>query len=312
MTCKGSLQRVSGSSLVAARYLLWLLLACSAAAAPSSSLAAQVPELIVASDTLLAIQLMDESRLVGRVVQVVGDRITVETTAGVRVELTRDQIRSLRPIRGTVRDGEVWLEDPNTARLFIAPTGRTLRKGHGYVGVSELVFPFASYGVTDWLTLAAVTPIAPASVQGVFVTPRVRLLALPSAQVSAGALAYFYDSGSIGILYGVVTLGGTDRAVTVGSGLPFVTQQESAVADEPILMAGGELRLGRRGKLITENHFWLGENPGLLSAGIRVFGERFAVDLALGLLLADFGEGEQLCCLPVPLVNVVYNFAVRR
>jgi hypothetical protein len=242
-----------------------------------------------------------------------GDRITVEATAGARVELTREQIRSLRRIPGQVRDGSVWLEDPNTARLFMAPTARTLRRGHGYFGVFDLVSPFASYGVTDWLTLAAVTPLAPASLAGIYVAPKVRLLALPSAQVSAGALAYFDDSGSIGILYGVVTLGGADRAVTVGSGLPFATRQESAVENRPILMAGGELRVGRRAKLITENHFWLGENVGLLSAGIRIFGERLSADLGVGLVLAEFGEFEPyLCCLPLPLINVVYNFALRR
>jgi hypothetical protein len=69
MKCACLLQRIRRFFLPAPRHLFWLFFACSAAAAPISSLAAQVPELVVASDTLQEIRLVDGSTLIGRVVQ---------------------------------------------------------------------------------------------------------------------------------------------------------------------------------------------------------------------------------------------------
>jgi hypothetical protein len=123
-----------------------------------------------------------------------------------------------------------------------------------------------------------------------------------------GVLALFATEealdGSAGLLYGVGTLGGPDRALTVGATVPFVaTGGDSDVGDQPAFMVGGEARLSRRTKFITENYLFPSESGALLSGGVRFFGERLSADFGVG---AAFGDGDNECCLP--LVNFVYSF----
>lgn len=312
--------------------LLLLLVAGSAPAA------AQQPELPAVSDTLYEIRLVDGSTLYGRVTAVDADRVVLQTEGGVRVELSRAQIRSAAPVRGTVHGGEVWPEDPNVTRLFFAPTGRSLRKGEGYAGAFELFFPFLSYGISDRVTLAGGTPILPGlDLIGrvYYLAPKVRVTSGRQWDLSAGVLTFVNlaetDEPALGVLYGVGTWGTTDRAVTAGAGWGFAG---SDVQNQPAFLLGGETRVSRRVKLITENYLisyeterWEGEpmrrdgDPmmevgstrtvverlGLVSVGIRLFGERLSADAGVGLGVGggdDFG-----CCLP--LVNFVYNFGKR-
>jgi len=310
---------------------LVVLLAAAVVAAPAP-LAAQVPRAIEVSDTLQEIRLQDGSTLYGRVVAVDAERITVETTGGVRVDLERAQIRFVRPVQGRVRAGEVWPEDPNGTRLFFGPTGRMLRAGDGYAGAFELFLPFVSFGVTDHVTLAGGTPVIPHVFGRVYyLAPKVGAAISPEAHVSAGVLAFFdlTDSRSrtAGIVYTAGTFGSTDNAVTVGAGWPFFGDD---LEQRPVLMFGGETRVARRVKLVTENYmisyredrnaltFVDGElvwgptvrqtrSIGLLSGGIRIIGERLSADAGLGVGVGMGGTG---CCLPV--VNFVYNFGPNR
>jgi hypothetical protein len=254
-----------------------------------------------ASDTLLEIQLADGSVLFGRIEAVAGDGVTVVTEGGARVQLERSQIRSLRPARGRVRAGRVWLDDPAGTRLFFAPTGRSLAAGEGYFGVYELFFPFATYGVTDRITVAGGTPIVPGAFGEIaYIAPKVTLIRGERTNIGAGVFAGFFDGETAGIVYGVGTWGDRDNAVTAGAGLGFGGGE---LASKPLLMLGGEARSGRQSKLITENYFVPGEASALISGGIRFFGERLSADAGIG---GFIGADEVGCCLP--LVNFVYTF----
>ena len=69
-------------------------------------------------------------------------------------------------------------------------------------------------------------------------------------------------------------------------------------------MIGGETRVSRRIKLITENWFFTGAGgDGLVTGGVRFIGDRLSADLGLGGATGADGSG---CCLP--LVNCVWNF----
>lgn len=282
---------------------LALPLLCALRPAPA---AAQVPEQIEVSETLVEVRLTDGSTLFGRVIEVEDERVVLETQAGARVEVDRARIRSLRPVAGRVRDGVVWEEDPHATRLFFAPTGRSLRQGEGYFGVYELFFPFVTYGVTNELTIAGGTPIIPEVIgEFAYFGPKLRLVNQPRMQLSAGVFAGFFDGGTAGVAYGVGTWGTRDDAVTAGAAWGFASdgEGESDVASEPLIMLGGEARTGRRTKLLTENYFVLGEAGALLSGGVRFFGERLSADAGLGFFMDG---SETACCLP--LVNFVYIF----
>ena len=277
------------------------------------------------SDTLFEIRLADGSTLFGRVIERADDQLVVETTAGVRIELTRAQISSIQPLRGRVVEGQVWVEDPNTSRLFFGPTARTVAAGEGYFGMFELFFPYISVGATESLTIAGGMPVVPGLIgQVVYLAPKARLVSADRLQVAAGVLALFateeLDAGSAGILYGVGTYGTPDDALTGGIGWAFAGDD---LANRPVLMLGGESRLSRRVKLITENYLILYEDEeydfgsdryreetrsvALLSGGFRFFGERLSADAGLGFAV---GDGESGCCLPV--VNFIYNFGRQR
>jgi hypothetical protein len=310
--------------------LALLVFSVVAAAAAAPPVAAQDPGTLVASDTLQEIRLHDGSTLFGRIVAVDADRVTIETTGGVRLDVQRAQIRSVQVVRGQIRHGEVWPEDPNSTRLFFGPTGRMLRTGEGYAGVFELFFPFVSFGITDFITIAGGTPVIPEAIGQVFyLAPKVGARLAPRVHVAAGVLALFnlgdWAPASVGILYGTGTFGSADNAVTLGAGWPFVGGD---LERRPVFMLGGEARAQRRVKLITENYlvtyrdevyypdepFFPGSVPrsrtrtaALLSGGIRIFGDRLSADAGLGVFAA---EGEVTCCLP--LVNFVYNFGGAR
>lgn len=290
------------------RPLLLAVLPLALAFALPRSAAAQVDTVTAGADSLYTVHLTDGSVLYGRVTQQDADALTIETQGGATVRLRRDQIVSMQPLRGRLVNGQVWGEDPHATRLFFGPTARAIPQGEGYFGVYELFFPFVSYGVTDRFTISAGTPVFPEIIGEIFyLAPKYEVLRTPRASAAVGVLAVFATrelNGSAGLLYGVGTFGTPDRALTVGATVPFIASgEESDVGDQPAFMVGGEARISRRMKLLTENYFVPGESGALISGGVRFFGERLSADFGVG---AGFGGGENACCLP--LVNFVYSF----
>ena len=57
---------------------------------------------------------------------------------------------------------------------------------------------------------------------------------------------------SVGALYGVLTRGSSDQAVTLGVGVAY---DDDGFFDQPVVMVGGEFRLSRTIKLVAENYF---------------------------------------------------------
>jgi hypothetical protein len=291
--------------------LMIMLLAAGSALAGGEA-AAQVPDLQPGA-TMWEIRLADGTAIVGVVVEATAERVTLETPAGTRVNVARSQIRAARVAEGRIVDGAYWFEDPNHTRLLlISPTGRSLTRGEGYVSAFWVVFPFAAYGVTDRFTIAGGTPILPMVIgRIIYLAPKYRVFSQPGLDVAVGAISLFLTekaaSGTAGIGYTVGTYGSSDRSVTAGAGWAYaVGEGESWASNRPAVMLGGDTRIGRTVKLVTENFVVPGESGTLLSGGVRLFGERIAVDLGL----AGFvGDGEFAW---VPAGNFVYNFGGRR
>lgn len=227
-----------------------------------------------------------------------------EATPTVPAEGAADSVRWLAD--GPVHGDEDRLADPNPSRLFLTPTGRPLGRGAGYIANYMLFFPFAAYGITDRVSIAGGMPILPELTGEIFyLVPQVTVVARPRFNMSVGALSFFLtrevDSGSVGILYGVGTVGDRDRSLTAGAGWGFALASGAELGDEPVVVVGGELRAGERTKLITENWFApTASSSAILTGGIRFFGERISADLGIG---GGPGVG---CCAPV--ANFVYNF----
>ncbi len=289
-------------------YALALLFALFSA---HSAAVAQVAAPPVVSDSLVQVVASDGTVYVGRITAVTADQITMETVSGVRIELRRAQVRRIEPVRGRVVNGEYWEEDPNTSRLFVTPTGRALRRGEGYIGIYELLFPFVAYGITDRFTMAGGIPLFGGFGGGLppfYLAPKFEFFTTPTVRAAAGVLAVVFEGESAGLLYGTGTFGTSDRALTAGLAYGYVTEggedgRSGEISNTPAVMVGGETRIGRRVKLLTENYYIPGLDGALLSGGARLFGRAWAFDFGLLFLVSGDGGGGYL-----PLISFNYNF----
>ncbi len=267
--------------------------------APSSGQAAP-------ADTIFEIVLRDGSTLFGRVVEQDAEKLVIVTVSGTRVEVQRAQVERMRIATGRGEGAAYWAADPNLTRLLFTSTARPLPKGEGYISSFMLFFPFVAYGVTDRFTIAGGTPIIPEAVGRVlYFAPKYTVFQRPKADYAIGMLGFVspesLDGGSAGIVYGVGTWGTPDRAITAGAGWGYFTNwSDATLSNNPVIVLGGEQRISRRVKLVTENWLPLSASSVFATGGVRFIGERISADLGIG------GFGESGCCLP--LVNFVYNF----
>jgi hypothetical protein len=232
-----------------------------------------------------------------------GDPIRFELLSGDVLELSRSRIVCVREVEGQRHDGEFWPTDPHATRLFFGPTGRALPQGQGYLSVFSIIMPMVAYGVTDRFTIAGGMPLIFTSegIQLVWLAPKVEVVRTPTFRGATGVLAFFSprESESVGILYGVGTMGRTsDQAFTLGAGWGYST--ESGIYEWPALMGGFENRVSRRLKLISENYLIPDEGVGLVSFGTRFIGDRLSADLGLAVPVGAGGF------IAFPLINFAY------
>jgi hypothetical protein len=267
---------------------------------------------LAVSDTLYEVRLRGGESYVGQVVEVSPETLVLQTTAGVRIELAQAQIARIVAARGRVVEGQFWREDANRTRLFFSPTGRAAHQGTGYFGVYELFIPFVAYGLTDRVTIAGGSPFYFALLGDitppVYIAPKVNFLSTPELDASIGALALYLPDDDAdrlyGIVFGIATYGSPDHAITGGLGWGYAGTE---IARRPAALLGGETRISRSIKIISENVFVPGEDGLVFSGGVRFLGERLSADAGL---VGFIGGGDTTCCFP--LVNFIWNFGAPR
>jgi len=245
--------------------------------------------------------LKDGSRLYGSVERENDQEVVFRTHSGATITARRQDIFSLRLVKGRLENGEFMRGDMHRSRLFFASTGRSLERGQVSVGVFQFIAPFVQVGVTDDFSIGGGTPLLFGIEdfdRPIWVTPKLRVVNQERVQAAVGVLHVFDTSegDSLGIAYGVGTFGNSDNAVTAGAGMAYSGDSRGG-----LVMVGGERRVHRNFKLITENYIWKG-GDGILSGGVRFLGERLSADLALAFPL---GAGDLYA---FPVVNFVYVF----
>ena len=248
----------------------------------------------------------DGSRHVGRVVSVDEEGIRFETDLGT-FEIPHTKISAIQEIAASsFVNGQHWFRNNNATRLFFAPTGRMLKKGEGYFSDYYLILPGMAYGLTDHFTIGGGLSIVPGislNEQVYFITPKMGYSPSDRFHLAAGALLLKLpvdDNKSAGIFYGVGTYGSPDLSFTAGAGFGFV---DGNLSDKPMLMVGGEARISRRISLVTENWIFPGVDDPAISYGVRFFGEKLSVDLALINTI-----GEEAIFPGIPYIDFVFNF----
>lgn len=265
---------------------------------------------ISSADTskVFVVKLSDGSSVIGRISAIHDNTFEVNTTLGI-VKVPYDKAVSVKIIDPTkIRDGYYWFPNPNQTRLFLAPTGRMLEKGSGYYQNIYLFFNGVAYGVTDNISLGGGLSIFPTddflNDNIFYFTPKVGVNVNENVSVAAGAIIVRTPGldNSVGLGYGVATLGNETGSVTAALAFPFAGDD---LSNEPVLVIGGDLRVSRRMSLITENWFIPGADGvdgGLISYGIRFFGEQLSVDLAFANVTGSFVFPGW------PYIDFVFNF----
>lgn len=268
----------------------------------------------------VAVHLTDGSTLIGRIVSEDERRLKVVTRSGVEVEVERRLVASIDDASkaAPAAEPEPVLDE---TRLFLAPTGRPLRKGSGYFSDHLIFLPGVAYGVTDNITLAGGVSVVPGlgfDEQAIFFTPKVGARFGDRAAVSVGGLymraGVGDDGGHVSIGYAVGTWGTPEHSLTAGIGLGQAGDNDDYDrydddSARPMLMIGGATRLSKRLSLISENWIFPDGDFQLLSAGLRFRGDRLTVDLAFFTFEELIDEGG----LPaVPWLSFSYHFSPPR
>ena len=265
----------------------------------------QVPSVRVLQDTTLiqVVKLRDGTTWEGRVIAVEGDWVRFMTLGGVEVRFRSADVASVREVRGVRGGARLWRRDPSDSRLFLAPTARVPESGHGYFGVYELFFPSAAVGIAGFAMISGGVSIFPGislSDQIFYIAPKIRFLQIDV--VSAAVALVWVRPGdadeSAGMVYGALTAGSETASFTGGIAFPFVS--DTGFSDEPVPVLGGEFRVSKALKLMTENWISLAEGGALLSLGGRVISGQFTAELA-GVLPT---EGDFV----LPVVNVSFGW----
>jgi hypothetical protein len=240
--------------------------------------------------------LHDGSQIFVSLERAVNDTMLVQTLGGIEISVPDVNIAEIADLRGEMYKGEFFHQDPNISRLFFAPTGRALKAGTAYFADYFIFFPTFAYGVTDFFSIGGGFSLLPgASSQLVYFAPKFTLQTSQTVGFSAG-LTYLNipgDDNDLRLGYAVTTIGSKRSAVTFGAGLPL----GSDLDENSILLISGEKQLSNSAKLISENWIFTGDAPTVFSAGVRFFGEKLAVDLAL-ITAKEAFEGEGFPFLP--------------
>jgi hypothetical protein len=245
----------------------------------------------VDSTTVVAFHMTKGKTRKGRVVTADDSSLTVLTLAGATVVLPRSSIKEWDRLHGTLTPAGFRPTDLTTHRLFFGPTARTFPRGGASLADHDVLLVTGGYGVSDRVMVSAGTSLGEgfdstghSTGTGVaFADGRVGLARGRHTAVAVGAFWGWAGldraHGSVGAGYGVVTLGSNDHAVTVLGGYPFASR---SFEKEPIVMLGGETRIGRRLKLMTE--MWklpqISRVAGIY--GVRYLGDEFSVEVGGG------------------------------
>jgi hypothetical protein len=284
----------------------------------------------VDTPVIFELRLKDGSVIYGVVQVDTPDRVVLKTIAGATVDVDRTKIAALQPAHGEVVGGEFRPADSNTTRLLFAPTARALKKGDGYIGVYEFLLPFVQVGVTDRLSMGVGTPLiffSDESGRPIWLTPKYQFYKGSKTTAAAGVMHFvlFGEDARVGLAYMVATTGTDDNAMTAGIGWAYARYHEDRFNDacfgstpvaamacaqperttetsgSAVAMLGGERRVGRRVKVVTENYAF--KSGGILSFGVRFLGERLSADLGV---FAPVAAGDFTVLAPV--VNFVWTF----
>jgi hypothetical protein len=192
-------------------------------------------------------------------------------------------------------------------RLFFAPTARSVPRGDGSLGLTEIAFPWAEFGLLDRVSVRGYVapPLEDLTSAGIVLGPKLQILRQSQIQAAIGVFQQFSTSGAGGVGYGVVTIGGRGTSATVGLGYGYGSVADSG-GSKAVVFVGAEQAVGRSVRLVVEAYVG-GEAFGLpeqtLMTGARLSFGRWSLDLGVAIPFYETGSGT-----PGPIVTIARAF----
>ena len=225
----------------------------------------------------------------------------------------KGEIEEKGPMRTVFRR---LIRDPNTTRLFIMPTGQTLKKGRSYIANYELFLFWFSTGLADNLMVSFGGTIFPVPGAMVFYFgPKLKLYDSGRGHaLSVGA--HIFGLPFVGFENNIWAAGYTCYSIETGASCYTIGAGTSTLPFFKFSGVYGGLRTGSRNvKLLLEylQLFWHDdysgtETIGNLIAGVRFTSQNMSADLGLLYHPAIPDYFEIGWVLGFPVVNFVYNF----
>lgn len=260
------------------------------------------------------IELKDGSTFFVSIIHKDSFNIVLRSASIPKLEIPISKIKSIDEIdKSNFRDSSYRFPNPHATRYLYGPSAFSLKKGEGYYQNTMLLLNSFNVGLTNNISIGGGFELLSTFFlhdlgQIFFITPKVGFKVAEKFHAGGGVLyANNPDSSygnriGLGIAYGIVTYGTLDHNITGGFGWGFVLGE---FQERPFITFSGMTRISKRTALVTEN--WLipiNNYYGLFSYGIRFFGEKMAVDLAL-IHSAAFAEN---LLIGIPYVSFIMKF----
>jgi len=202
--------------------------------------------------------LTDGSIITGKIINKTASSTTIETKDLGIITLPESKIREVRKFEESTvtTEGKIWYQNPNCTRYLYAPSAIPLKKGEGYYQNVYGAGNAVNYGLTKNISLGGglVGPL------GAYINTKVGFKLGEYVHVAVGGLignGFFPINGNnfgLGVGFGVLTIGGYDHNLTVGSGYGFINTDGVVESQEkPMYVINGMVRVGKQFALVTEN-----------------------------------------------------------
>jgi hypothetical protein len=250
--------------------------------------------------TYVNLELKNGKSIRGLLLQKSEAEVSVATEEVGKITVAWSAIKSMNMISKEEKDR---FPNPQPTRYFFAPSAIPLKKGDKYYQNAVFLLNSFQVGMNDHFSLGGgvVIPFA------FFITPKIGYQLSKNVHVGGGILfatSLIRDLNfGVGTVYGSFTYGSMEDNITLNAGLGAVKENTGMgsgdynwkFANRPMFTLSGMTRISKRAMLITENWIFstntsnysnnwqflnsVTEYNGILSAGVRILGERYAFDV---------------------------------
>lgn len=273
---------------------------------------------------LLVITLIDNTEYAGRITSAESKFLNFLTRENKIIRISKDEIKDVvayedsrlakkekyaLKMKETGADTIVLpvYTDANLNRMVIFPTARPMKPWQWYVQLNEFVFPFAAVSIGNFLTLGGGISLLPTMREQImYISPKITPLHSENLSLAAGVFIVTSThkiefTEGLGIAYTMTTIGDKDKSFTAGLGWGFSGENFS---NKPIIILGGDIKIGRNIKLIAETWTPFINDSILGMMGFRMIGKHISGDVVVMRALGPDTRGGAF----VPWFSLTYNF----